>query len=197
VLAALFFGLLWRPRGWAGMAAAALIAFAAISSEILAFVYAPQVLLRLIALPRWHEQAVVCLLLAAGFCWAVITGTRQSRIFIAVALTMGLVQAFVAATLVPLVIRQHDQYNFEGGSRYATMPIIAPQALAAVAALACVLVLGWLPDYRLITQRHFWGYWQPKATRMLTDCEHSSSGDISLWEWGNSRVTVSCSRLHK
>jgi hypothetical protein len=32
---------------------------------------------------------------------------------------------------------------------------------------------------------------------MLTDCEHSGSGDISLWEWGNSRVTVSCSRLHK
>lgn len=126
------------------------------------------------------------------------------------------------------MIRQHDQYNFEGGSRYATMPIIAmtaaavvaldtylfrqaraeggdriavlrrsPQALAAVTGLACVLVLGWLPDYRLITQRHFWGYWQPKATRMLTDCEHSSSGDISLWEWGNSRVTVSCSRLHK
>jgi hypothetical protein len=58
VLTALFFALLWRPKNWAGMTAAALVAFAAASSEILAVIYAPLVLLRLIALPRWREHAV-------------------------------------------------------------------------------------------------------------------------------------------
>ena len=58
VLTALFFGLLWRPKNWAGMTAAALVAFAAASSEILVLIYAPLVLLRVVALPRWREQAV-------------------------------------------------------------------------------------------------------------------------------------------
>ena len=58
VLVALFFGLLWRPKNWAGMTAAALVAFAAASSEILVLIYAPLVLLRVVALPRWREHAV-------------------------------------------------------------------------------------------------------------------------------------------
>jgi len=57
-MAALPFALLWRPKGWPGMTAAALVAFAATSSEMLAIVCAPLVLLRIIALPRWREQAV-------------------------------------------------------------------------------------------------------------------------------------------
>jgi len=57
-MAALPFALLWRPKGWPGMTAAALVAFAATSSEMLAIVCAPVVLLRIIALPRWREQAV-------------------------------------------------------------------------------------------------------------------------------------------
>ena len=40
------------------MTAAALVAFAAASSEILALIYAPLVLLRVVALPRWRERAV-------------------------------------------------------------------------------------------------------------------------------------------
>jgi hypothetical protein len=40
------------------MAAAALIAFYAASSEIVAIVYAPLLLIRLVALPRWREHAV-------------------------------------------------------------------------------------------------------------------------------------------
>jgi hypothetical protein len=58
LMTALFFGLLWRPKNWAGMTAAALVAFAAASSEILALIYAPLVLLRVVALPRWREHAV-------------------------------------------------------------------------------------------------------------------------------------------
>ena len=68
VLTALFFALLWRPKNWAGMTAAALVAFAAASSEILAVIYAPLVLLRLVALPRWREHAVTAGWLAACWC---------------------------------------------------------------------------------------------------------------------------------
>ncbi len=297
VLTALFFGLLWRPKSWAGMTAAALVAFAAASSEILVLVYAPLVLLRVVALPRWREQAVtlgwlagllvqvpvvlesyaqhtqrvtklagpvralgfyfhnvalrafgwrvslrlveiaglngatviVCAALVAVFGLALVTGNRQVRVFVAVALIMGFVEAVFAATLVRYVIGQHYAYNFEGGSRYSTMPIMAmtaavvvavdaylrrqaiaeggdriplvrqsPLALTVVAALACVLALGWLSDYRYVTERTSpWGHWQPRAEQMLTACEHSTSGEITTWTWGQGTITIPCSRLRR
>jgi hypothetical protein len=57
-MAALFFAVLWRPRSWPGMLAAGLVACYASSSEIIAFVYAPLLLVRLLALPRVREHAV-------------------------------------------------------------------------------------------------------------------------------------------
>jgi hypothetical protein len=296
VLTALFFGLLWRPKTPAGMAAAALIAFAVASSEILALIYAPLVLLRVVALPRWREHAVtagwlagmlvqvpvvvesyaqhtqrvaklarpvrtigfyfhnvalrafgwrvslrlveiaglngatviVCVILAAVFGWALVTGNRQVRVFVAVALIMGFVQTVFAATVVPYVIYQKYAFDFEGGSRYSTMPIMAmtaavvvavdaylcrqasaegdgriplvrrsPKAVIAVAALACVLAVGWVSDYRYLTGHNFWGPWKPTAERMLTACEHSTSGTITTWTWGNGKITIPCSRLRR
>ena len=296
MLVAMFFGLLWRPKGWAGMTAAALIAFAATSSEILALIYAPLVLLRVVALPRWREQAVtagwlagllvqvpvvlesyaqhtqrvtklarpvrtlgfyfhnvalrafgwrvslrlveiagfngatviVCVILAAVFGLALVTGSRHVRVFVAVALIMGFVQTVFAATVVPYVIYQKYAYDFEGGSRYSAMPIMAmtaaavvavdaylcrhasaegdgriplvrrsPRAVIAVAALACVLAFGWVSDYRYVTAHNFWGPWKPVAERMLTACEHSTSGEITTWTWGNSTITIPCSRLRR
>ena len=296
VLTALFFGLLWRPKNWAGMTAAALVAFVAASSEILALIYAPLVLLRVVALPRWREHAVtagwlagllvqvpvvlesyaqhtqrltglarpgqalgfyfhnvvlrafgwrvsvrlveiaglngatviVCAILVAVFGLALVTGSRQVRVFVAVALIMGFVQTVFAATVVPYVIGQKYLLDFEGGSRYSTMPIMAmtaavvvavdayvrrqaiaeggdriplvrqsPEAVAAVAALACVLALGWLSDYRYGTERTTWGYWKPVAERMLTACEDSTTGEITTWTWGHSTITIPCSRLRR
>jgi hypothetical protein len=296
MLVAMFFGLLWRPKSWVGMTAAALIAFAATSSEILAFIYAPLVLLRVIALPRWREQAVtagwlagmlvqvpvvlesyaqhtqrvtklarpaqtlgfyfhnvalrafgwrlslrlveiaglngatvvVCAILTVVFGWALVTGSRQVRVFVAVALIMGFVQTIFAATVVPYVIRQQPTFDFEGGSRYSAMPIMAmtaaavvavdaylrrtasakgggripqvrgsPWAVIAVTALACVLALGWVSDYRYITGHNFWGHWKPTAERMLAACEHSTSGEITTWTWGHSTITIPCSRLRR
>jgi hypothetical protein len=55
---ALFWALLWRPRGKAGAATAALIGFAAVSSNITATVFVVLVLARIIALPRVREHAV-------------------------------------------------------------------------------------------------------------------------------------------
>jgi hypothetical protein len=296
LLAALFFALLWRPKHRAGMTAAALVAFAAASSEILAVVYAPLVLLRVVALPRWREHAVTagwlagllvqapvvlnsyarhtqrlhhlttpartlgfyfynvalrafgwrvsvrlveiaglhgatliaCAILAAVFGWALVTGTRQVRVFVAVALIMGFVQTVVAATVAWYWTVVHS-YNYEGGSRYSAMPIMAmtaaaavavdaymrrqaiagggdripllrrsPRALGAAAVLACVLALGWLPDYRYASARVSpWGYWQPVAQQMLTACEHSTSGTITTWTWGRGTITIPCSRLRR
>jgi hypothetical protein len=296
VLAALFFALLWRPKSWVGMTAAALIAFAAASSEILVLFYAPLVLLRLIALPRWREQAVtagwvagllvqvpvvllsyaqhtqrvgalakpirslafyfhnvalrafgwrvslhlihiagfngatviVCAVLAVVFGWGLVTGGRQVRVFIAAALIMGFVESVFATTLVPYVIGQHYDFNFEGGSRYSTMPIMAmtaavlvavdaylhreasagsrepiplartsPRAAAAVVAVVCVLALGWIPDYRYVTERLTWGHWKPQAERLLTKCEHSTNDQVTTWAWGSKTVTFACSRLRR
>jgi len=275
-LVALFFGLLWRPKGWAGMTAAALVAFAAASSEILALIYVPLVLARLAALPRWREHAVtagwlagllvqvpvvtesyaqhtqrlgqlatpgqalafyghnvalrafgwrvslyltrvaglndatviVGAILVAGFGWALVTGSRPVRVFVAVALITGFAEAVFAATVVPYVVHQYPLADFEGGSRYSAMPIMAmaaaaavaagraPRALAAVAALVCVLAIGWVTDYRYVTERMFWGHWAPEAHHMLALCEHSPNGQITRWTWGGGTIDIPCSRLH-
>lgn len=296
VMTALFFGLLWRPKNWAGMTAAALVGFVAASSEILVLIYAPLVLLRVVALPRWREHAVtagwlagllvqvpvvlesyaqhtqrvtglarpvravgfyfhnvalrafgwrvsqrlvelvglnpataiVCAILVVGFGLALVTGSRQVRVFVAVALIMGFVQTVFAAFLSPYVIHQPYRYDFEGGSRYSTMPIMAmtaaavvavdaylrrqamaeggepiplvrqsPRVVAVVAALACVLALGWLSDYRYVTEHSTWGYWLPSAERMLRACERSTTGEITTWTWNRGRITISCSQLRR
>jgi hypothetical protein len=58
LLIALFWAMLWRPRSKAGMAVAALIGFAAASSNITAAVFVVLVIARIIALPRLREHAV-------------------------------------------------------------------------------------------------------------------------------------------
>jgi hypothetical protein len=171
---------------------------------------------------------IVCAILAAVFGWALVTGSRQVRVFVAVALITGFVQTVFAATVVPYVIRQHYAYNFEGGSRYSAMPIMAmtaaavvavdayrrrqamaeggdriplarqsPWTVIAVAALACVLGFGWVSDYRYVSGHNFWGRWEPRAEQMLAACEHSTSGEITTWKWGNSAITIPCSRLRR
>lgn len=55
---ALFWAALWRPRTRSGAAVAALIAFFAVTSNGLALIFAPLLLLRVIALPRLREQGV-------------------------------------------------------------------------------------------------------------------------------------------
>ena len=53
-----FWAVVWRPRTRWGMLAAALMAFAAASSEIVVIIYIPLLVARVIALPRWREHAV-------------------------------------------------------------------------------------------------------------------------------------------
>jgi len=58
LLVAAFWAVMWRPRTRWGMLAAALMAFAATSSEVLAVIFLPLLVIRVIALPRWREHAV-------------------------------------------------------------------------------------------------------------------------------------------
>ena len=114
--------------------------------------------------------------------------------------------------------------SFEGGSRYTVTPILAltaaviiavdhylrrgatatrlssyatrRRAAGAVAALALVLAVGWVTDFRYVTQRTTDGPWRPVAESMLTRCEHSTTGTITVYAWYDSHAVVSCSRLH-
>jgi hypothetical protein len=74
---ALFWALLWRPRSRGGMAVAALVALAAMASQILNLLYLPLVAARVVALPRVRQQAVTFGWLA-GVAFQV-PGILQSR----------------------------------------------------------------------------------------------------------------------
>jgi hypothetical protein len=58
LMMALFWAILWRPRTRTAMVLVALLAFLTVTSNTLAVVFAPLLLLRIIALPRWREHAV-------------------------------------------------------------------------------------------------------------------------------------------
>ena len=107
------------------------------------------------------------------------------------------IMAMTAAAVVAVDAYLRRQAIAEGGDR---IPLLrqSPWALVAVAALSCALALGWLSDYRYVTERTSpWGYWQPVAERMLTACEHSASDDITTWTWGYRTITIPCSRLRR
>lgn len=302
LMAALFWAILWRPRSRAGMALAALVAFAAAASLPVAIVYVPLLAIRAVALPRLREHAVtagwlagllvqvpavlasyashtqrlgslatpgkilayylntVVLralgwhlswrlesavgvtgatlliggLLAVVLGWAAITQGRAVRVFVATAVISGFVYTVVAAAITSYVAGESaylggvstpnlGNFSFEPGSRYSIVPIflldaalivavdaftrrgalavrldtIRPQAVYAVAALGLVLALGWVTDFRYVTQRTSNGPWRPIAESMLTRCDHSATGTITVPAWFNSHVTLSCSNLRR
>jgi len=296
VVTTLFFAILWRPKSWPGMLAAALIAFYASSSEILAILYAPLVLMRLVALPRWREHAVtvgwlagllvqvpvilqsygqgaqrlrpghlsnpgqvtafyfhnvvlralgwklslhliqiagyngatviIGLVLAAGIGWAMIAGGAQVRLFAVVALVIGFVQTAVSAGITSYVNGQVPTWSFLPSARFSTIPVmlidatlivgvdaylrrhrparprwrspgrLGTRSLVAVGVLVCMLGLGWVTDFRYVTQRESGGYWRVQANHWLHECERSQTGEITIPAW-YSQATVECSRLRR
>jgi hypothetical protein len=101
-----------------------------------------------------------------------------------------------AAAVVAVDAGLRRQAVAQDGNR---IPLVrrSPRALAAVAVLACVLALGWLSDYRYVTEHNWWGYWKPVAERMLTACHDSTTGEITTWTWGHSTITIPCSQLRR
>jgi hypothetical protein len=84
LMLATFWALLWRPRTRTGMAIAALVAFAASSSEVVSLLFTPLVAARLIAVRRRREHAVTagwlagCLVQVPGVLSGYFSG--QSRL---------------------------------------------------------------------------------------------------------------------
>jgi hypothetical protein len=158
--------------------------------------------------------------------WAAITLGRQVRLFAATAVLFGFVLMVASTAITSYLVKfppELSPVSFEGGSRYTVTPILAlvaamiiavdtylrrgvtapvslgtlqPRAAGAVATLALVLAVGWVTDFHYVTQRTMDGPWRPKAEAMLTRCEHSSTGTITVYAWYDSHAVVSCSRLH-
>jgi hypothetical protein len=164
------------------------------------------------------------LLLVLG--WAAITQGPQVRLFTVWAVLGGFVLMVASTAITSYLVKFPpvlSPVSFEGGSRYTVTPIFAliaamiiavdaylrrgatapvsldtmrPRAACAVAVLGLVLALGWVTDFRYVTQRTTDGPWRPVAEKLLTRCEHSSTGTITVSTWYDSHAIVSCSRLH-
>jgi hypothetical protein len=158
--------------------------------------------------------------------WAAITLGRQVRLFAAMAVLFGFVLMVACTAITSYLVKFPpvlSPVSFEGGSRYTVTPILALvaamiiavdaylrrgvttrgsldtlqlRAVSAVAVLALVLAVGWVTDFSYVTQRTTDGPWRPIAERMLTRCEHSTTGTITVYAWYDNHAVVSCSRLH-
>jgi hypothetical protein len=137
VLAALFFAVLWRPRSWPGMLAAALVAGYASSSEIIAFIYAPLLLLRLLALPRVREHAVTAgwLLGLALQVPVVILSYVQHKQRLGALATPGQVVAFYGHNVILRALGWHLSVWLKSVAGYNGATVIVGAVLA--------LAVGW------------------------------------------------------
>jgi hypothetical protein len=131
-----FWALLWRPRSRAGMAVAALICFAAASSNALAALYAPLAAARMIALPRAGEQAATLGWLAGGLLQlpAVLTLSRHVQ---ATTLARALV-FYGREVILAAAAGYHGAELLRAGAGLAGATAIAAGAVAALAAWALI-----------------------------------------------------------
>ena len=163
--------------------------------------------------------------IVAVFACVLITQDRRCRVFVATAVTTGLVFTAVTSALAWGGPGQRVTVRAEHGARYATLPILLldaalivaaaayarrwwprPKAIAAVAALVAVLAAGWATDFRYPVRR-FAGpasNWEHTADKWLRYCQHKPAGTITVtfpdW-WGKKpahlATTVSCSSLRR
>jgi hypothetical protein len=136
-MAALFFAVLWRPRSWPGMLAAGLVACYASSSEIIAFVYAPLLLIRLLALPRIREHAVTAgwLLGLALQVPVVVLSYVQHTQRLGTLATPGQALAFYCHNVILRALGWHLSVWLQSAAGYNGATVIVGAILA--------LALGW------------------------------------------------------
>ncbi len=141
-LAALFFAVLWRPRSWPGMLAAALVACYASSSEIIALTYLPLLLIRLIALPRVREHAVTAgwLLGLVLQVPVVVLSYAQHKQRLGALSTPGQAIAFYCHNVVLRALGWHLSVWLQSLAGYNGATVIVGAVLAL--ALGWVLVTG-------------------------------------------------------
>ena len=138
LLFAAFWALAWRPRTRTGMALAAVACFAAAASNVLAALYLPLVVARVIALPRPREHAATIGWVAGGAVQllAVLFHSRPHQ----PTSVLGALGFYGHNVILPAVAGHHfgQQLTAELGIAAAT----ALAACAAAAVLAWVLVRG-------------------------------------------------------
>lgn len=144
LMMALFFAVLWRPRSRAGVALAALIAFLTVSSNVLTVVFAPLLLLRVIALPKLRENGVTVgfvlgCLAQAPYVLGFVHGDA-SRVVSSKLGTPGLSLSFYAHRVVLPSVGWHVSWFLRDHLGLA--------AATALVAILLIIVFGWA----LITQ---------------------------------------------
>ena len=141
LMLAMFWALLWRPRTRTGMAIAALVAFAAMTSEVILVLFAPLVAARLFVLRRPREHAVTAGWLAGCLVQlpAVLSGyfSGQSRLTRQPG-TLGHSLAFYAHDSVLPSLGWHLAWRLESvaGKNGATVIV----AVILVAVIGAILV---------------------------------------------------------
>ena len=137
IMVALFWAVLWRPRTRAGMALAAIIAFAATSSVPLAGVCAPLLIIRAFTLPRLREHAVTAGWLAGWVLQVpVILGTYASHTQrLGAPAPLGKAVAYYFHTVVLRAIGWHLSWRIESFAGQTGATLIVGAFLA--------IVVGW------------------------------------------------------
>lgn len=164
---------------------------------------------------RNGATAIIGAILAAVFAWALITQRGHARVFVAAALITGFAFATFSATLTGRVTTWPVTERYEAGSRYTTLPIFLIEAAAIVAvdsfirhrqltmrtaaavmALAGVLSVGWVTDFRYQGNRSNADYWPPAAT-VWHACQHKPGGFVYERVKGTGRAKIPCASLHR
>jgi hypothetical protein len=141
-MVALFFAILWRPKSMPGLLAAALVACYASSSEIVAFIYAPLLLIRVLALPRVREHAVTAgwLLGLALQVPVVVLSYVQHKQRLGALATPGQALAFYCHNVILRAIGWHLSVWLQSAAGYNGATVIVGALLAV--ALGWALVTG-------------------------------------------------------
>lgn len=155
---ALFWAAMWRPRTRVGAAGAALLGFAAVTSNIMAVVFAPLLLLRIAVLPRLREHAVTAgwaagCLLQAPFVLSGLVGAHSRA---ARSATPGQAAAFYGHDVLLPSLGWHLSWHLRDslGRNDATLLV----AGLLVAVFACALITQPRPTRVLVATGLAFGF---------------------------------------
>jgi hypothetical protein len=177
---------------------------------------------RLQALAGKNGATAIVAVILVAIVGAIFVTQRGNRPFVVTAVLTGFVFCVVSTTLTPNVATYPVVTpSLESGSRYSVLPIFLIEAVAivgvdylmrrpggmhrrpetsqwtAIAASVLVVVLasGWVADFRYASfrSRASWN-WGPIAATWQRDCEHSSSGEITV-KAGATHQSLPCDRI--
>jgi hypothetical protein len=165
---------------------------------------------------RNGATVIIGAILVVFFGWALLTQRGPARVFVAAALITGFLFTAVGAALKPGVTTSPVTAGFESGARYTALPIFLIEAaaivavgsficrkkrrlrtVAAVTALAGVLAVGWVTDFRYQGWRGNTVNWPPRATAWLEACQQTPDGVIHEPTAAWARPAIPCASLRR